>query len=483
MGNSKAFLTIRRQEAGYRPLNERIGDFSEVEQTLNSNDRRQQASRCMDCGVPFCHWACPIGNKQPEWQEMLYKGRWKEAFLILEQTCDFPEFTGRICPALCEKSCVLKLSSDEPVTIRENEAAVAEAAFREGYIQPATPVRNGLRVAVVGSGPGGLTVANQLNRRGYEVTVFEKDELPGGLLRYGIPNFKLGKNIIDRCIRLMEQEGVIFRLNTTVGDDVAAEKVVASFDAVCIAIGAEVPRDLPIEGRNLKGIHFALELLSQQNRLLEGIHVPTADRVSCKGRKVLVVGGGDTGSDCVGTANRQGAASVTQIEIMPQPPVGYNPATPWPQFPQVLRTSSSHEEGCTRRWNLSSCRFTGEGDTVTGLEVEEVEWLPNPNGRQPVMHTTGRRETIEADIILLAMGFVHPRQEGLVDELALTTDTRRNISVESTTNRISGSKIFATGDAVSGASLVVHAMASGRKTAEAIDRFLSGKEQENEKLK
>ena len=291
----------------------------------------------MDCGVPFCHWACPLGNKQPEWQDKLYKGKWREAFQILDRTCDFPEFTGRICPALCEKSCVLKLSCDEPVTIRENEAAIVEAAFREGYIQPFQPVRNGKRVAVIGSGPAGLTVANQLNRKGYEVTVFEKYELPGGLLRFGIPNFKLGKNIIDHRIRLMKQEGICFKVNTLVGSDISAKEITSTFDAVCIAIGSEVPRDLPIEGRNLKGVHFALELLSQQNRLLEGISIPAKNIISCKGKKVLVIGGGDTGSDCVGTANRQGAASVTQIEIMPKPPVGNNSTTPCQCIRKFLR--------------------------------------------------------------------------------------------------------------------------------------------------
>ena len=472
MGNPKAFLTIHRQEAGYRPVHERIDDFSEVEQTLNSTDRRTQASRCMDCGVPFCHWACPLGNKQPEWQDMLYKGRWRDAYLTLARTDDFPEFTGRVCPALCEQSCVLKLSCDEPVTIRENEAAIVEAAFREGYIQPIQPVRNGKRVAVIGSGPAGLTVANRLNRKGYEVTVFEKDELPGGLLRFGIPNFKLGKNIIDRRLRILREEGIQFRMNTMVGKEVLAREVVDTFDAVCVAIGAEVPRDLPIEGRNLRGIHFALELLGQQNRVLEGIAIPPKNLINCKGKKVLIIGGGDTGSDCVGTANRQGAASVTQIEILPKPPVGQNPATPWPMFPKVLKTTSSHEEGCERRWSLASNRFVGERNNVRGVEVEEVEWLPAPDGGRPVMRPTGKREVIEADLVFLAMGFLHPEQEGLVKELQLATDARKNIATDAN-GQIAGGKIFACGDAVSGASLVVKAMASGRKTAEAIDRFLS----------
>lgn len=473
MGNPKAFLTIHRKEAGYRPVHDRIDDFSEVEQTLNSHDRRMQASRCMDCGVPFCHWACPLGNKQPEWQDMLYHGRYAEAYHTLEQTCDFPEFTGRICPALCEKSCVLNLSCGEPVTIRENEGAIAETAFREGYVRPVHPVRNGKRVAIVGSGPAGLVAANRLNRKGYEVTVFEKDELPGGLLRFGIPNFKLSKNIIDRRIRLMEEEGVRFKVNTMVGKEILAREVVDTFDAVCVAIGAEIPRDLPIEGRSLKGVHFALELLGQQNRVLEGIAIPPKSLINCKGKKVLVIGGGDTGSDCVGTANRHGAASVTQIEIMPKPPVGYNPETPWPQYPRILKTSSSHEEGCIRRWNLASCRFIGEKNNLTGVEVEEVEWLPAPEGGRPEMRKTGRKEIIPADLVFLAMGFVHPEQDGLVKELALETDGRKNIAVDGCLHTAQA-KIFACGDAVSGASLVVKAMASGKRAAEAIDRYLAG---------
>lgn len=475
MGNPKAFLTIHRQEAGYRPVHDRIGDFSEVEQTLNSSDRRTQASRCMDCGVPFCHWACPLGNKQPEWQDMVYKGRWQEAYRILEQTCDFPEFTGRVCPALCEKSCVLKLSCDEPVTIRENEGAIAEMAFREGFVRPVHPLRNGKRVAVIGSGPAGLTAANQLNRKGYEVTVFEKDELPGGLLRFGIPNFKLSKNIIDRRIRLMKEEGIIFKVNTMVGKEIPAKEVTETFDAVCVAIGSEIPRDLPIERRNLRGVHFALELLSQQNRLLEGIALPPKNIINCKDKKVVVIGGGDTGSDCVGTANRHGAVRITQVEILSKPPVGFNPATPWPQYPQVLKTSSSHEEGCIRRWNLASCRFVGENNKLTGVEVETVEWLPAKEGERPEMKKTGKKEIIEADLVFLAMGFVHPEQDGLIRELALATDERKNIAVNAQHHTGQGN-IFACGDAVSGASLVVRAMASGRKTAEAIDRFLQKKD-------
>jgi glutamate synthase (NADPH/NADH) small chain len=473
MGNPKAFLTIPRQEAGYRPVHDRKTDFSEVEQTLNSSDRRQQASRCMDCGVPFCHWACPIGNKQPEWQDKLYQGRWQEAYYILEQTCDFPEFTGRICPAPCEKSCVLALSIHEPVTIRENEAAITEMAFREGYIQPVQPVRNGKNVAVIGSGPAGLTVANRLNRKGYTVTVFEKNELPGGLLYSGIPNFKLSKKLIDRRIRLMKAEGIDFIYKVEAGKDISAAELLRTFDAICVAIGSEVPRDLPIEGRDLKGVHFAMELLSQQNRLLQGFEVPQKDIINAKGKHVLVIGGGDTGSDCVGTSNRHGAASVTQIEILPQPPAGFNPETPWPMYPQILKTSSSHEEGCTRRWNLTTNKFTGENGILKGVEIEEVAWDTPENGARPTMRLTGKKELLNVDLVFLSMGFVHPVQDGLLKELSLETNERKNISVDKD-SQTSCKKVFACGDATTGASLVVRAMASGQKTAAAIDRFLKG---------
>ena len=407
MGNPKAFLTIPRQEAGYRPVHDRINDFGEVEQTLNTSERKQQASRCMDCGVPFCHWACPLGNRPPEFQDALYKGKWEEAYEILSQTNDFPEFTGRICPALCEKSCVLKLAIDAPVTIREDEAAIIEAAFREGYIKPRTYPRNGKKVAVVGSGPAGMAAANQLNRMGYEVTVFEKDEYVGGLLRFGIPNFKLNKAIIDRRVDIMAAEGITFKTSTPVD----VEHLPEGFDAYCICTGTPQARDLDIPGRDLKGIHFALEMLAQQNRVLGGQAFSKEERINAKGKHVLVIGGGDTGSDCIGTSNRQGAASITQIEIMPKPPVGHNPATPWPQWPVVLKTSSSHEEGCTRRWSLTSNRFIGTKDgRVCGVEVEEVEWIPSPDGGRPAMRPTGKKETLKADLVLLAMGFLKPQQ-------------------------------------------------------------------------
>jgi len=473
MGNPKAFLTIHRQEAGYRPLSERITDFGEVEQTLNSHDRKLQASRCMDCGIPFCHWACPIGNLQPEWQDLLYKGKWKEAYEVLETTCDFPEFTGRICPAPCEKSCVLKLSANEAVTIRENEASIVEIAFREGYITRHYPVRNGKKVAVIGAGPAGLVVANQLNRKGYEVTVYEKHEDVGGLLRYGIPNFKLNKNIIDRRIDLLKQEGIKFLTSTEVGKDISADELVKNNDAVCVCIGAEVPRDLPAEGRGLKGVYFALELLSQQNRILDGQTFSKDELINARGKKVLVIGGGDTGSDCIGTSVRQGAVSVTQIEILPKPPANENPATPWPMYPQILKTTSSHEEGCERRWNINTCKFIGENGVLKAVEIEEISWEKGENGRMSMI-PSGKKEIIEADLAFLAMGFVHPIQEGIIDKLGLAVDNRKNIVIDSSAAS-SVAKVFAAGDASTGASLVVRAMAGGRKAAKEIDAFLSNK--------
>ena len=445
MGNPKAFLTIPRQEAGYRPVHDRINDYGEVEQTLNTGERKQQASRCMDCGVPFCHWACPLGNRPPEFQDALYKGKWKEAYEILNATNDFPEFTGRVCPALCEKSCVLKLTLDAPVTIREDEAAIVEAAFREGFVRPRDIRRNGISVAVIGSGPAGLAAANQLNLKGYAVTVFEKDEYIGGLLRFGIPNFKLNKAIIDRRIAVMEAEGIAFKTSTPVD----VEHLPEGFDAYCVCTGTPQARDLDIPGRELKGIHLALEMLAQQNRVLAGQAFGKDERVTAKGKRVLVIGGGDTGSDCIGTSHRQGAVDVTQIEIMPKPPVGHNPATPWPQWPVVLKTSSSHEEGCVRRWCLNSKRFIGTEDgRVCGVEVEEVEWIPAPDGGRPVMKPTGRTEVIPADLVLLAMGFLRPKQPEFPEN------------------------VFVAGDAATGASLVVRCIAGGRKAAADIDQYL-----------
>ena len=449
MGDSKAFLTIHRQEAGYRPLHDRIHDFGEVEQTLNSKDRRTQASRCMDCGVPFCHWACPLGNKPPEWNDALFKGEWEKAYQLLAATNPFPEFTGRVCPALCEKACVLNLMEHEPTTNRENECAIIEGAFREGYITVYHPVRNGKKVAVIGSGPAGLAAANKLNLMGYKVTVYEKNENAGGLLRYGIPNFKLNKAVIDRRIRLLEEEGIEFRF----GMEIESFESIGDTDAIVIATGTPTARDLKVPGRELKGVHFALELLAQQNRVLAGMEFTKEERITAKGKDVLVIGGGDTGSDCIGTAHRQGCKSVTQIEIMPKPPVGpEDPNNPWPNYPRTLKTTSSHEEGCTRRWNINTLEFLGKDGKLTGVRVQEIDWIPNPDGGRPLMVEKGKPEVIKAELVLLAMGFLKPEHSEYPEH------------------------VFVCGDSKNGASLVVRAMASGIQTAEAVDRFLSKKD-------
>ena len=455
MGNPKAFLEIHRQEAGYRPIHDRIHDFGEVEQTLSTRERKLQASRCMDCGVPFCHWACPLGNKAPEWNDALYRGDWELAFRLLRATNPFPEFTGRICPALCEKACVLNRFNHEPTTNREDECAIVEAAFREGYIQPCVPEeRNGKKVAVIGAGPAGFAAANALNQMGYAVTVFEKNEAAGGLLRYGIPNFKLNKAVIDRRLRLLEQEGIVFRYGIEASPVSLQEE---TFDAIVIATGTPVARNLRIPGRELKGVHFALELLSQQNRVLAGIEFPKAERISARGKDVLVIGGGDTGSDCIGTAHRQGARSVTQIEIMPRPVEGPDdPQNPWPNYPRTLKTTSSHEEGCTRRWNINSLEFLGENGHLTGVRVQEIDWQPaSPSavGRGvagPVMVPKGEPFVIKAELCLLAMGFLKPEHPQYP------------------------ANVFVCGDAQNGASLVVRAMASGIETARKVDASLSG---------
>ena len=446
MGNPKAFLTIPRQEAGYRPVHDRIHDFGEVEQTLNSKDRRTQASRCMDCGVPFCHWACPLGNKPPEWNDALYKGDYELAYRLLNSTNDFPEFTGRICPALCEKACVLNLMEHEPTTNREDEAAITEMAFQENFVRIETPERNGKKVAVIGAGPAGLVAANQLNLKGYEVTVYDKNEAAGGLLRYGIPNFKLNKAIIDRRMDVLEKEGIKFSF----GQVIDVTKLPEGYDAYVIATGTPTARDLKIPGRELKGVYFALEMLAQQNRVLAGIDFKKEDLVNAKGKDVLVIGGGDTGSDCIGTAHRQGCKSVTQIEIMPKPVEGpEDPKNPWPNYPRTLKTTSSHEEGCTRRWNINSLEFLGKDGKLTGVRVQEIDWKPNPEGGRPLMVEKGKPEIIKCEMVLLAMGFLKPEQPAFADN------------------------VFVCGDAATGASLVVRAMAGGRKAAADVDKYLN----------
>jgi glutamate synthase (NADPH) small chain len=470
MGDITGFLKVKRKEAGNRPINERICDHSEVEQVLNSEDRMLQASRCMDCGIPYCHWICPVDNLIPEWNDLLFKGEWKAAYERLIATNNFPEITGRICPALCEHSCVLNIGQ-EPVTIRENEVAIAERAFNEGYVKPCVPLkRTGKRVAVIGSGPSGLAAADLLNKSGHTVTLFEKDEKPGGLMRFGIPDFKLSKTVIDRRINLMLKEGLILKTNTNIGRDITGTELLNEFDAICIAIGCSHPRDLEIEGRNLNGIHFAMDFLSNQNRINAGDLHPSVKWICAENKKVLVIGGGDTGSDCVGTAIRQKALSVTQIEILPKPPVARDPDNPWPFYGKILKTSTSHEEGCERLWSVSSIRFIGTDGNVKGVEIEDVAWEIE-NGKYVIKPISGSQRIIETDFVLLALGFVHPVLDGLISGLNTELDDRKNIKID-VSFMTSIPKVFAAGDSISGASLVVNAIASGRKAAKEIDKFL-----------
>ncbi|OGV52602.1 MAG: glutamate synthase [Lentisphaerae bacterium GWF2_52_8] len=474
MGKPKGFIEIPRREPGYRPVEERIRDFDEVELRLNEEELRKQAARCMDCGVPFCHGAgCPLHNVIPEWNEMVYQGHWKEALELLLSNNNFPEFTGRVCPALCETACTVGVVGD-PVAIRQIEIALVERGFEEGYIKPHPPeVRSGKRIAVVGSGPSGLAMADQLNKMGYLVTVYERDLYPGGLLRYGIPDFKLDKKIVQRRIELMKEEGVIFETGVKIGGDISSEYLLKRADAVCLACGARAARDLKAPGRELKGIHFALDYLWQQNCLRSQQPFQT-EALNAKGKKVLVIGGGDTGSDCVGTARRQGALSITQIEIMPKPPESRHPGTPWPQWPYQLRSSSSHKEGCERLWNIQTKSFEGENAVLKRVNLLKVQWDEDASGRPFNMREIpGSEFAIEADLVLLAMGFTGPEKEGPVSQFGLELDSRGNVKVDS--NFMSSRPaVFAAGDIVSGASLVVRAMAAGCELAVKVDQFLRG---------
>ncbi len=472
-------MTIERKPAGYRPKNERIRDYSEVEQVLNEKDRRDQASRCMDCGIPFCQWGCPIMNNMPEWQDAIYRGNWQEAIDLLHVTNNFPEFTGRICPAPCEHACTLNIQ-EEPVTIRENECATADQAFARGLIVPRPPkVRTGKKVAVIGSGPAGLACADLLNKWGHTVTLYEKDEAIGGLLRFGIPDFKLEKSVIDARLKILLEEGLQIKTGCHVGVDIKGEELLKEYDAVVLAVGAMKPRDLTVEGRDLKGVHFAMEFLTQQNRVIAGEKFLNGDRISAKGKNVLVIGGGDTGSDCVGTSVRHGAAHIQQIEILPKPPERRSLNNPWPYWANTLRTSSSHDEGCERSWLLNTKKLIGDKDgNVIAAEVVEVEWkkedLPDDKagGQFRMIEKPGTARQTKAELVLLSMGFVHCYHEGLASELGISFNQKGNIAIDST-YKTNTDKVFATGDAVSGASLVVRAIASGRKTANGVHEFLT----------
>lgn len=472
MGDPRGFLNIQRQESGYRPVEERISDYSEVEKLLPDDDRRMQASRCMDCGVPFCHWGCPVSNIMPEWQDMIYRGRWKDAYEILSSTNNFPEFTGRVCPAPCEASCVLSIN-DSPVTIRQNELAVAEKAFAEGFAKPRPPKRRtGKKVAVIGSGPAGLACADVLNKKGHSVVLFESADSVGGYLRFGIPDFKLDKRVIDRRVNLLVEEGLVIKTGVEVGKDVSVSDLRRDFDAICLAIGAREARDLPVEGRELDGIYQALVYLEQQNRIVRGEKIPDTCIINAYNKNVVVIGGGDTGSDCVGSANRQGALRVVQIEILPMPPAKRSESEPWPLWPKVLKTSSSHEEGCERLWNVQTKRFRGEDGKVCAIECAKVNWEKNESGVLVPVPVPGSEFELRAEMVVLALGFLHIKQTGIVKDFGLALNQSGNIAIdENLMTNVEG--VFAAGDAIRGASLVVWAIHQGREAAFSIDRYLT----------
>jgi glutamate synthase (NADPH/NADH) small chain len=448
-----------------------VKDYFEVPMPLEEEALRRQAARCMDCGIPFCHgYGCPLGNRIPEFNDLVYRGRWREACDVLHATNNFPEITGRLCPAPCEASCTLNIER-EPVTVRQIELQVVERGFEAGWITP-QPARTRMhqRVAVVGSGPAGLAAAQQLARAGHDVVVFEKSRAVGGLLRYGVPDFKLEKRILDRRLEQMRAEGVEFETGVRIGDDISLKYLRQRFDAVCLAMGAGQPRDLPTPGRNLENIHFALEYLIQRNRLNAGEDIGEEDVIDAAGKTVVVIGGGDTGSDCVGTAVRQGAKEVHQFEILPAPPEKANPETPWPTWPRILRTSTSHEEGCVRRWCILTKKFSGVGERVYKLHGCQVQW-EQVGSQWKMKEAPGTDFEMNVDLVLLAMGFVHVVHRGLIEQLGLQLDPAGNLAVDENC-QTSEPGIFAAGDAVFGASLIVRAIAAGRKMADSVDAWL-----------
>ena len=466
MGKVTGFLEYERELPTRRPVDERVNDWFEIYQDFPVDRVRTQGARCMDCGVPFCNSGCPLGNLIPDWNDFVYKDRWRDAIRALHATNNFPEFTGRICPAPCEAACVLGIN-ESPVAIKVIERTIIDHAFNEAWIRPEPPsIRSRKRVAVIGSGPAGLAAAQQLNRAGHTVTVFEKSDRIGGLLRYGIPDFKMEKHLIDRRVRQMEAEGIEFKPNVEVGTTLPTAQLKWDYDAVLLAIGAEQPRNLNVPGRELKGVHYAMEFLPQQNKRVAGDKV--ANQISATGKHVIIIGGGDTGADCLGTSHRQRAASVTQFEIMPMPPEARSESTPWPLWPLQMRIESAHEEGGTREWSMNTVQLTGDADgNVRQLHGVRVG---NPSKFEAI---AGSEFTLEADLVLLAMGFTGPVRNGLVSELALELDSRGNVKTGGN-YQSSDPKVFAAGDARRGQSLVVWAIAEGRKAARAVDEFLMG---------
>jgi len=473
MGKATGFMEISRQDRRYKLVADRLGDYQEFTIPLAETDLREQGARCMDCGIPYCHQGCPVNNIIPDWNDLVYNGRWQEAVEVLHSTNNFPEFTGRICPAPCEASCTLNLT-DEPVTIKSIECAIIDKAWAMGWVKPQIPRhRSGKRVAVVGSGPAGLAAAQQLARAGHSVTVYEKADRIGGLLRYGIPDFKMEKHLIDRRIAQMQAEGVVFRPNSHIGEDIPAQKLVADYDAVILAGGSEKPRDLEIPGRELDGVHYAMDFLPLQNRRVAGDSLPESADLKASGKHVVVIGGGDTGSDCIGTSARHGAASINQLEILPRPPEKENKSLTWPNWPNKLRTSSSHEEGCERHWSVATESITGENGRVTAIHCKKVEWVSD-NGRWVMKDVPGSEFTLKADLVLLAMGFIQPVREGMLQELGVAIDERGNIKANVEDYRTSVAKVFTAGDMRRGQSLVVWAIREGRQCARAVDEYLMG---------
>ncbi|MDQ6962620.1 MAG: glutamate synthase subunit beta [Mariprofundaceae bacterium] len=473
MGKATGFMENDRVNLSYAPVSDRITHYKEFSILPDDDTLKKQGSRCMDCGIPFCHDGCPVSNMIPDWNDLVYSGKWKEAITALHSTNNFPEFTGYVCPAPCEASCTLNLTGDA-VSIKNIERAIVEKAWQEGWIQPQiSPTKTGKRVAVIGSGPAGMACAQQLARAGHQVVLFEKANRIGGLLRYGIPDFKMDKGIIDRRLAQMRTEGVEFRCNTHVGVDISATDLVDEFDAVALTGGSEQPRDLPITGRELNGVHFAMDLLPQQNKRNAGDEIPANVALSANNKHVVVIGGGDTGSDCVGTSIRQGALSVTQLELMPKPPEQEDKQLTWPNWPMKLRTSTSHEEGCQRDWSVTTKLFVGE-DNVQELHCVRVEWVQDDSGRWQMNEVEGSEFVLKADLVLLAMGFVHPMYDGMLAQLKIDVDARKNVQANTDDYQTNVAKVFAAGDMRRGQSLVVWAIREGRQCARSIDESLMG---------
>lgn len=475
MADPKGFLKYTREVVPYRPVEERKQDWQEVHTHMPPERLRIQAARCMECGVPFCHLGCPLGNIIPDWNDLVYRGKWQEALRRLHATNNFPEFTGRLCPAPCETACVLGINQPA-VTIKQIEEHIIEYGFEKGWVEPEPPpVRTGKHVAVVGSGPAGLASAQQLNRAGHRVTVFERADRIGGLLRYGIPDFKLDKRILDHRLQLMEAEGIRFAPCVNVGVDLTAAELLAGFDVVLLTGGSTIPRDLPVPGRELKGIHFAMEYLTQQNRVNAGDFIPPEQRITAEGKRVAIIGGGDTGADCLGTAHRQGAIEVYQIELLPKPPAERDELTqPWPTYPMILRTSSAHEEGGIRDWSINTKWFEGdEHGNVKRLHAVRLEWYTDSSGRRQFREIPGSEFSLDVDLVLLAMGFLHPQHDGLLDALGVEYDARGNVKTVNYATSVPG--VFAAGDMRRGQSLIVWAIAEGREAAHHVDKYLMGR--------